>query len=115
MRYKISTYQNFEPITDIGEFANGSKQAKRGNKPVCLYNWYRSEDNWSWWWHLDDGHLDVGPFLSEEMARIDCLETLGHHVKPLANGSYRLTTGNYRVELESLDAVMDHLAEQVAA
>jgi hypothetical protein len=131
MSVNITTYQNNEPITDIGEFANGDKQAKRGDKTVCLYessyfeklggktifrdSLYGYPDKKNWWWHLDDGHLDVGPFYSEEQARIDCLESLGHHVKPLGYGGYRLTTGNYRIELESMDAVMDHLNEKVAA
>lgn len=73
----ISTYQNSDPITDIGEFANGSKQAKRGAVEVCLSN----EPAGDWWWHLDDGCLDVGPFISEQAALIDCAASLGEFEK----------------------------------
>jgi len=126
--HNITTYQNAEPIRDIDPFANGSRQARRGDKPVCLSN----EPAGDWWWHLDDGHLDVGPFISEYAALTDCLESisragmmisekgmincadrLGFYMKPLAGGRYRLTW--YRdasfCELESLQAVIDYFTD----
>lgn len=104
--YKISTYQNSDPITDIGEFADGSKQAKRGDKTICLSHYPDSD----WYWHLDDGYLDVGPFESEDEAKIDCLGTLGYVIQPLSNDAFRLM---YQVgssyDFDSVDSIIGEL------
>jgi hypothetical protein len=72
MDYEVTTYRNADPIAHVDQFANGDKQAKRGGKEVCL----AGEPAGDWWWHINDGHLDVGPFASEEAAFADALDTL---------------------------------------
>jgi hypothetical protein len=68
--YEVVTYRCADPITDIEIFANGAKQALRGLQQVCLSD----HPNGDWWYSLNDGCLDVGPFISEQAARDDAIE-----------------------------------------
>jgi hypothetical protein len=82
--YRDGTSVHFKSRADTGEpmFSDTSDPNEwghyyRGDTKICESK--RREG--AWYWHLDDGHKDVGPFISEDAALADAEEKIDYCIE----------------------------------